>query len=82
VISLNNVVFAGARGPHERGDAAAARGDVQSVENRAAADAVTHIADLNNGIAGLRRRSVRTGILRFGHSKAAKNSKRQPAPAF
>ena len=50
--------LAGARRPHERGDAAAARGDVEAVENRAAADGVAHIANLNNGIAGLRRRSV------------------------
>jgi hypothetical protein len=50
--------LAGARRTHERGDAAAARGDVEAIEDGASADGITHIADLNNGIAGLRRRSV------------------------
>ena len=40
------------------GDAPAARRDIEAIEDRAAADAVTHITDLNNGIAGLRRRSL------------------------
>jgi hypothetical protein len=40
---------------------AVARGDVESVEDRAAADAVADVPNLNNGIAGLRRRCVRWG---------------------
>ena len=64
--------LAGARRAHERGDAAPARGDIQAVENRAPADGVAHIADLNNGIAGLRRRSVR--ILRWRIAQAFTSS--------
>jgi len=51
--------LAGARRPHDGGDAAAARRHVQAVENRAPAHGVAHIAYLNNGIAGWRRRSCR-----------------------
>jgi hypothetical protein len=77
--------LAGARGAHDRGDPAAASGDVESVEDRAAADGVAHISDLNNSIAGLRRRSVcncRGGsaqaAVASGVRKAAKDSKRHP----
>ncbi len=60
--------LAGARGTHERGDAATARGDVEPVENCAPADGVANIPDLNNGIAGLRRRSVRLRNLDFAQA--------------
>jgi hypothetical protein len=76
--------LAGARGPHECRDPAPARGEVQPVEYRAAAHGVTHIADLDNSIAGLRRRSVRLLSERFAQAarcpvsgRGAKDNKRQ-----
>ena len=58
-MSRSSVVLPVPDGPMNAVMRPAARGDVQAVEDLAAADGVVHVADLNNGIAGWRRRSVR-----------------------